>query len=78
MNRNFVIATVISVVVSVLPAFFIHHEPGHGGLMGFDMPGLFALFGFAGCSAIILISKFIGHEWLQRPEGYYDRSSDNV
>lgn len=75
MIRNITIAIA---ALSILADFFIHHEPGHGGLMGFNMPGLYALFGFVGCSAIIIISKFLGHHWLQRPENYYDRNSNNV
>lgn len=31
-----------------------------------------AVFGFIGCIAIIVISKALGHGWLQKKEDYYD------
>lgn len=43
------------------PHFAWHHIPV------FD-----ALFGFAGCAAIIVVSKALGHRWLQKKEDYYD------
>jgi hypothetical protein len=32
------------------------------------VPGLVVLFSFAGCAAIVLVSKWLGKVWLQRPE----------
>ena len=37
-----------------------------------SVPGFFLIFGFAGCVAIILISKALGKKFLQRKEDYYD------
>jgi hypothetical protein len=31
-------------------------------------PGLVVLFSLAGCAAIVLVSKWLGKVWLQRPE----------
>ncbi|MDF1562030.1 MAG: hypothetical protein P1V51_03255 [Deltaproteobacteria bacterium] len=31
----------------------------------------FLLMGFGGCAVIVYGSKWLGHAWLQRPEGYY-------
>lgn len=31
-----------------------------------------ALFGFIGCIAIILFSKWLGHAWLMKDEDFYD------
>lgn len=39
--------------------------------------GFFAWFGFAGCVAIVLVSKLLGRWWLQRPEDYYDAERDD-
>lgn len=37
-----------------------------------SLPGFYLIFGFAGCIAIILISKALGKKFLQRKEDYYD------
>jgi len=42
-----------------------------------NISGFFALFGFIGCIALVLISKWLGHHWLQRKEDYYDRNNDD-
>lgn len=34
-------------------------------------PGYAASIGFFGCIAIIVVSKWLGHAFLQRPENYY-------
>ena len=31
-----------------------------------------AIFGFIGCIAIILFSKWLGHAWLMKDEDFYD------
>jgi hypothetical protein len=31
-----------------------------------------AVFGFVGCIAIILFSKWLGHAWLMKDKDYYD------
>jgi len=36
------------------------------------IPVFDALFGFLGCIAILLLSKTLGHYWLQKNEDYYD------
>ncbi len=36
------------------------------------IPVFDALFGFAGCIAIIFFAKWLGHLWLIRDEHYYD------
>jgi len=42
-----------------------------------NIPGFFALFGFIGCLAIIIIAKFAAHHWLQRKEDYYGSDDDD-
>ena len=41
------------------------------------IPGFFAIFGVVFCVLIVLISKALGHYWLQRKENYYDRNDNN-
>ena len=36
-----------------------------------------AVFGFVACVIIVIVSKFLGHRWLQRREDYYDRSDND-
>jgi hypothetical protein len=36
------------------------------------LPVFEAAFGFFGCLLIIIVSKLIGHLFLQKKEGYYD------
>lgn len=40
--------------------------------LGRDLPGFDAVYGFAGCVAIIVVSKWLGKRWLQRTEDYYE------
>jgi len=46
----------------------------HGDFVWYSIFGFFALFGLIGCVALVLISKWLGHYWLQRPEDYYDKN----
>ena len=77
MKRTWILVFIAVFIPSVLLDFLVRNGEGHGGLLGFHMPGLFALFGFIACVAIIVISKLIGHYWLQRKEDYYDRKDDD-
>ena len=36
------------------------------------IPGFFAGYGFLGCAAIVLISKWLGRRYLQKREDFYD------
>lgn len=74
MKRILVIA-LVAVIVSVLTDFSLHGGEGH--FIWSNILGFFALFGLTGCVAIILVSKWLGHRWLQRPEDYYDRDEGN-
>ena len=37
------------------------------------IPGFSAIYGFVGCVLIIVVSKSLGHLWLQREEDYYEK-----
>lgn len=77
MKRVWITAFAASLILSALVDFLSQNGEEHGGLLGFHMLGLFALFGFIACVAIVVISKLIGHYWLQRKEDYYDRKNDD-
>ena len=77
MRRPFIIILIAMLVLSLLLDVLFRTWEGHGGLLGFHMPGLFALFGFIACVLLILVSKFIGHYWLQRKEDYYEGEDDD-
>ena len=76
MKRTFITAFIAAFIPFALIDFLGRSGEGHG-LLGFHMPGLFALFGFFVCVALVVISKLIGHYWLQRKEDYYDRKDDD-
>lgn len=40
-------------------------------LLGVRPPGVMAVYGFAGCVVIIVVSKWFGKLFVQRREGYY-------
>jgi hypothetical protein len=64
------IATALLVGVELMPV----HE-AHGHHWWHQLPGFDLLYGFAGCVAIILVSKWIGSLWLERPDTFYDDRS---
>ncbi len=62
----------VCLVVSILAGLLVHsHEPTHAA---FVWQAVFsAIYGFIGCVLIIVVSKEIGHHWLQKEEDYYER-----
>ncbi|MBI4417917.1 MAG: hypothetical protein HY563_04005 [Ignavibacteriales bacterium] len=57
------------VVVSLVLETTLTYESDH---WWDSIPAFYSLFGFIGCTAIILISKWLGKVLLQRREDYYD------
>ena len=49
-----------------------YHDAAHARFWWHEVPAFDLVYGFAGCLAIIVLSKALGKLWLQRPEGYYD------
>jgi hypothetical protein len=43
----------------------------HASLFWQRVPFFSAAYGFIGCIVIILVSKALGHHWLQKREDYY-------
>ena len=60
----------ISIGIFVLLGFFV--IPEHPHFIWEKIPGFDALFGFIGCIIIVVVSKALGHHWLQKNEDYYD------
>lgn len=70
MSRTALRVTAIALVISVVV----------DALVGYSrFPGYGAAIGLGGCVAIILVSKWIGTTFLERPEDYYpDDVAPNV
>ena len=64
-------------VLSFLVDFLFLGGQKHSEFFWSHIFGFFALFGFAACILIIVISKCLGRYWLQRKEDYYDRDDDD-
>jgi hypothetical protein len=69
----FIVTFVLSVVVDLV----FQGGDDHGAFSWSHILGFFALFGFIACVAIVIISKLIGHNWLQKREDYYDRKDSD-
>lgn len=63
--------TLLAVVTaaSLVLERIVHHEHHY---WFHDLPGFVVLYGFVGCVAIVLLSKWFGEAFVQRDEGYYD------
>lgn len=64
----FVLAS--SAVALGLPLVF--HPEHHHDAWWNHVPGFYAGYGFVGCAAIVLVSKWLGHRFLQKGEDFYD------
>ena len=62
------ICVAVSAVVDVALASFAHPEFWWHSVPAFDL-----VYGFVGCAAIVLFSKWLGHTFLMRDEDYYER-----
>jgi len=74
MKRFWIIFFAVAFIVLLVLDFVFNSGKAHGELPWSGVPGFFILLGLAGCVAIVLISKLIGHYWLQKREDYYDRN----
>lgn len=57
------------IVLDALP-FIVNKEDAHTSAE--HLPGFWSVFGFVGCVAIILLSKWFGHAGIMQPEDYYE------
>ncbi len=74
--KRIVLLTLIALILSVILDLLLRNQ-GHGDFAWSSVLGFFALFGLIGCVAIVLVSKWLGHHWLQRKEDYYDSNDDD-
>ncbi|MFC2067082.1 hypothetical protein ACFLUO_08590 [Chloroflexota bacterium] len=77
MRRFWLMIFIVALILSFAIDFLLSRGGGHGNFLWSHILGFFAMFGFIACVAIIVISKLIGHYWLQRKEDYYDRNDDD-
>ncbi len=62
----------VCLAASVLAGVLVHsHE--HAAFLWQEIPGFSAIYGFIGCILIIVVSKALGHHWLQKGEDYYEK-----
>ena len=59
---------VVSALLDVVFRAYAHPEFWWHELPAFDL-----IYGFLGCAAIIVFSKWLGHAFLIRDEDYYER-----
>ncbi len=68
--RMLYVCLAASVLAGVLVHFYGHV---HAAFVWQEIPGFSAIYGFVGCILIIVVSKALGHYWLQKEEGYYEK-----
>lgn len=71
-NNTATLKRVSYVVLALTVAidFFISRH--HQVFFWDDIPGFSAAYGFISCVLIVVISKALGHYWLERSEEYYN------
>lgn len=68
-RRGWLFALVTGLIVIVLP--YVLPRGAHHGWWD-AIPGWWALYGAGGCAAIVLVSKWLGHTFLQKDEDWYE------
>ncbi|MFC1967867.1 hypothetical protein ACFLVX_00540 [Chloroflexota bacterium] len=63
----------IMLIISVAVDFWLQASGATTEHWWTRIPGFFALFGFTGCIALIIVAKLAAHHWLQRKEDYYNK-----
>ena len=74
MKRIWFLVFAVIFVIFFAVDFWLRGGPEHGYFPWSHVPAVFAVFGFVACVVIVVISKLLGHYWLQRKENYYDRN----
>jgi len=72
MSRRWLQVFLGALALSVAADYFLLRGQSQVALWGFDLWGFFALFGLAGCLALIAVSKALGRYWLDQGEDYYE------
>lgn len=79
--RNWLIAGMaVLVLASIAVEIFVPAHHGHGWKTYWwnHVPGFYAALGFVGCWLIVVVSKWLGKVWLQRPENYYGEADPDA
>ena len=66
------VATAIFVVVSATLDITLRHY-AHPEFWWHTVPAFDLVYGFLGCAAIVVLSKWLGYRFLMRSEDYYER-----
>ncbi len=74
MKRIWLVVFTAALALSFVVDFLFYSGQAHDNFLWSHILGFFALFGFVACVVIVVISKLLGHYWLQRKEDYYDRN----
>lgn len=73
MERMYLKRTLLIIAIALIAVILVDFlwRESHGHFIWYSVPGFFALFGLAGCVAIVLFAKWLGH-WLQKKDDYYE------
>jgi hypothetical protein len=64
----------VCIAMSILAGVLVHlFTPPHAAFLWQEIPGFSAIYGVIGCILIIVVSKALGHYWLQKEENYYEK-----
>ena len=69
-RRGWIVAIVAAVIAIALQ--YVLPLKHHGGFWE-HIPGWWAIFGGIGCALIVIVSKWLGALFLQKPEDWYER-----
>lgn len=72
MKKQHWIALTLVALFSFVGEWGSASDPEHAAHFWSAIPGFYAVYGFLGCVAIIVISKWLGKILLQRREDYYE------
>ena len=73
MKRTLLVIALVLIASALADVFW---RDSYGYYAWSRIPAFYALFGLIGCVTIVLVSKWLGHMWLQKEQDYYDRSCD--
>ena len=71
MKRLWLIVLALFASSIILPDLLDRHH-AHAEFWWQVTPAFDLFYGFAGCVGLILMSKWLGHAWLQRDENFYE------
>lgn len=70
-RRSTRLVLVLVGIASLAAGLLVSGGEGEAGFWWSHIYGFFALLGFGGCAAIVLIAKWLGR-WLMREEDHYE------